>query len=143
MMDRFLALHTPEAKAYNHIQENSHWEADHHSLNEALIALCASYAAFSRYISGADLYLMPQTTVDLERILVRYAHDAIHNTIAQSRSPLERGGYSRVCNTAEKSIRSVLYANNNAIDLLRLHRQPKDVSVIEVCESPGRAVATK
>ena len=26
----------------------------------------------------------------------RYAYDAIHNTIAKSRSQLERGGYSRV-----------------------------------------------
>lgn len=99
--------------------ENTHWEEEHPSLNEMLIALCASYQALARYISGADIYLMPRSVADLESKLCvlclcftllrwcadtacctryrrRYAYDAIHNMIAQSKSPLERGGYSRV-----------------------------------------------
>lgn len=145
MMDRYYAPHTPEARAHSHIQENTHWEADQHSLNETLIALSASYQALSRYIGGDDIYLMPRSTSELESKLRRYAYDAIHNMIAQSKSPLERGGYSRVCNAAEQSIRSVLSTNNNAADLLALHRRStgSDEPHMEFEESPGRVVVTK
>ena len=47
-------------------RENANWEADQSSLNEALIALCASYTALARYISGADIYLMPRSFNELE-----------------------------------------------------------------------------
>lgn len=87
--------------------------------------------------------------------------------IAQSKTPLERGGYSRVsqipplqcklatlmqadaflqvCNAAEQSIRSVLSTNNNAADLLALHRRStgSDEPHMEFEESPGRIVVTK
>ena len=66
-------------------------------LDETLLASCASYKAFERYVSGQDLLLLPRSPKELESILRRYAHDAIHNTIAQARGgPLRTGGYSRV-----------------------------------------------
>jgi hypothetical protein len=96
--------------------ENSFtWHTDHPSVDESLIAGCASYRAFDRYLSGNDLFLLPRTRTELESILYvtaalpsppprpnilhirrRYAYDAIHNAIASSRSPLQTGGYSRV-----------------------------------------------
>ncbi|KAI5124973.1 hypothetical protein M0805_007399 [Coniferiporia weirii] len=143
-MDRYYAPNTPEAMAHSRIKENINWEEDHHSLNETLIALCASYQALSRYISGADIYLMPRSVPELESKLKRYAYDAIHNMIAQSKTPLERGGYSRVCVIAERSIRSVLLTNNNAADLLNMHRRPSGTkSSVDAEGSPSRAVATK
>ncbi|KAH8118272.1 hypothetical protein DFH11DRAFT_660175 [Phellopilus nigrolimitatus] len=126
MMDRYYAPNTPEARAHNHIEENSNWEEEQASLNETLIALGASYKALARYISGDDIYLMPRSIPELESKLKRYAYDAIHNTISQSRAPLERGGYSRVCFIAEQSIRSVLLTDNNGMDLLNMHRRPSE-----------------
>ncbi|TFK55715.1 hypothetical protein OE88DRAFT_1652148 [Heliocybe sulcata] len=125
MMDRFLAPHTPEALAHNHLTENwFSWDTDHPSLNETLIAGCASYAALSRYLSGADLFLLPRSRSELERILRRYSYDAIHNTIAKARSTLESGGYSRICHLAENSIAQVLDSGDNVETLLRLHSAP-------------------
>ncbi|THH11705.1 hypothetical protein EW145_g446 [Phellinidium pouzarii] len=142
LMDRYYAPNTPEARAHSRINENIHWEDEHHSLNETLIALCASYQALSRYISGADIYLMPRSQQELESKLKRYAYDAIHNMIAQSKSPMERGGYSRVCHMAEQSIRSVLSTDSNTTDLLNMHRRHDELkSPVE--GSPGRTVATK
>jgi hypothetical protein len=99
--------------------ENSFtWHTDQSSVDESLIAGCASYRAFDRYLSGNDIFLLPRTRSELESILYvtslffflrfpprgltlfhirrRYAYDAIHNAIASSRSPLQTGGYSRV-----------------------------------------------
>ncbi|KAK2466219.1 hypothetical protein APHAL10511_001861 [Amanita phalloides] len=69
-MDRFLAPHTPEALAHFHLTENwPNWNLDHPSIDEDLIAGCASYRAFDRYLSGADLFLPPRTRTELESIL--------------------------------------------------------------------------
>ncbi|KAI0722939.1 hypothetical protein C8Q76DRAFT_721036 [Earliella scabrosa] len=122
-MDRFLAPQSPEALAHNHLTENWFtWDQDHPSLDETLTSGCATYEAFKRYLGGADLYLVPQSRTELESVLRRYAYDAIHNTIAKSRSQLERGGYSRMCHLVEASIRKVLNENDNAAILLDLHR---------------------
>lgn len=43
-------------------------------MNETLIALCASYAAFARYIDGADIYLMPRSIIELESMLYAYIY---------------------------------------------------------------------
>ena len=132
-MDKLLAPHTAEATAHNHItyviliaflfnphisffsQNSFTWHTDQPSVDESLIAGCASYRAFERYLSGNDLFLLPRTCAELESILSvfiifinksdnkcnaifrrRYAYDGIHNAIASSRSPLQTGGYSRV-----------------------------------------------
>lgn len=122
-MDKFLAPHTPEATAHNHLTENAHsWDVDHPNTNEALVARCSAYRAFERYLTGADIFLHPRNRPDLESILKRYSYDAIHNTIAKSRSTLQRGGYSRVCHLAEQSIRNVLNTGDNTSFLLALHR---------------------
>ncbi|CCM02493.1 uncharacterized protein FIBRA_04594 [Fibroporia radiculosa] len=121
-MDRFLAPHSPEAMAHSHLNENwFSWDTDHPSLNETLISGCATYEAFKRYLSGSDLYLRPRSRTELESILRRYAYDTVHNTIAKARSPLERGGYSRICHLAEESIRRVLNENDNVAHLLDVH----------------------
>ncbi|KAF4574592.1 hypothetical protein EYR36_005940 [Pleurotus pulmonarius] len=121
-MDQYLAPHTQEAKAHIHLSENWFgWDVEHPSLDETLVAGCASYRAFNRYLSGADLFILPRTRTELESILRRYAVDAIHNTISVSRSPLQPGGYSRVCHLAEDSIRAVLNTGDNVGSLLALH----------------------
>ncbi|KAG9219377.1 hypothetical protein CCMSSC00406_0001787 [Pleurotus cornucopiae] len=121
-MDQYLAPHTQEAKAHFHLSENWFgWDVEHPSLDETLVAGCASYRAFNRYLSGADLFILPRTRTELESILRRYAVDAIHNTISVSRSPLQPGGYSRVCHLAEDSIRAVLNTGDNVGSLLALH----------------------
>jgi hypothetical protein len=87
-MDKFLAPHTPEATAHTQLRyvlqpflpaacldiyfdsENwFSWDSDHPSINETLVAGCASYRAFERYLSGADLFLHPRTRTELESIL--------------------------------------------------------------------------
>ncbi|KAF8559533.1 hypothetical protein OG21DRAFT_1480301 [Imleria badia] len=138
-MDRFLAPHTSEAIAHSHLTENWFtWDQDHPAFDETLVAGCASYQAFNRYLSGSDLFIIPRSRSELESVLRRYAYDSIHNVIAISRRPLQRGGYSRVsrdthrssivllpapqtCMLAEKSIRDVLNTNDNAEVLLALH----------------------
>jgi hypothetical protein len=42
---------------------------EHLSLKETLIAGCASYQAIDRYLSGADLLVIPESRKQLERIL--------------------------------------------------------------------------
>lgn len=141
-MDRFYSQNTPEYRAHARIRDDALWECEQSSFNETLIALGAAYQALARYIGGADIYLMPRSAAELESKLRRYVYDAVHNTIAQSKSPLEVGGYSRVLSIAEQSIRSVLTTGSNTQDLLNLHtrraerRQPME-------DTPGRAVATK
>ncbi|KAG2349964.1 hypothetical protein BDR05DRAFT_955809 [Suillus weaverae] len=121
-MDRFFAPNTSEALAHTHLTENWFtWDQDHPSFNETLVAGCASYQAFTRYLSGSDLFIVPRSHRELEGVLRRYAYDSIHNAIAVSRQTLQRGGYSRTCSLAEKSIRDVLNTNDNATVLLNLH----------------------
>ncbi|KAJ2931585.1 hypothetical protein H1R20_g5384, partial [Candolleomyces eurysporus] len=143
MMDRLLGPHTHEANAHNHFVENWwNWHTDHPHLDEALLSGCASYRAFERYLSGNDLYLLPRNKHDLERILRRYAHDAIHNAISQSRSPLQTGGYSRICHDAEQSIGDVLKTGNNVQILLALHRPNNGASAIKASPTGHGAIAT-
>ena len=57
-----------------HIDEPSsenwpNWHQDHPTIDETLIARCASYRAFDRYLAGADLLLPPRTRPELESIL--------------------------------------------------------------------------
>ncbi|KAF9451736.1 hypothetical protein P691DRAFT_698762 [Macrolepiota fuliginosa MF-IS2] len=139
-MDRILSPHSPEATAHNHLQENwFSWDLD--SINESLVSNCASYAAFDRYISGTDLYILPRNQAELESILKRYSYDAIHNAIAKSRSALQPGGYSRVCVLAEKSIRDILNSGDNVNFLLGLHRHDSQNSPNDC--SPTRPISTQ
>ncbi|KAG2368481.1 hypothetical protein BDR07DRAFT_1324806 [Suillus spraguei] len=133
-MDRFLAPNTSEALAHTHLTENWFtWDQDHPSFNETLVAGCASYQAFNRYLSGSDLFIVPRSRRELEGVLRRYAYDSIHNAIAVSRQTLQRGGYSRTCSLAEKSIRDVLNTNDNATVLLNLHApQPETFTGTDV-----------
>ncbi|KAF9462659.1 hypothetical protein BDZ94DRAFT_1260932 [Collybia nuda] len=142
-MDKFLAPHTPEATAHTQLSDNwFSWDSDHPSVNETLVAGCASYRAFERYLSGADLFLHPRTRTELESILKRYSYDTIHNTIAKSRSTLQPGGYSRVCHLAEKSIRDVLNTADNVTYLLALHNPQTNHEVNGRPTSP-RSIKTK
>ncbi|EAU84805.2 hypothetical protein CC1G_00324 [Coprinopsis cinerea okayama7 len=146
MIDRLLAPGTHEANAHNHFVENwFNWHTDHPSMDEALLSGCASYRAFERYLSGQDLFLLPRSKVELESILRRYAYDAIHNAIAQSRSALQTGGYSRICYQAEKSIREVLKNDTNVQVLLALHRPSSGPVVASETNTPlptaGTAIA--
>ncbi|KAF8165336.1 hypothetical protein B0H34DRAFT_234252 [Crassisporium funariophilum] len=142
-MDKLLAPHTPEATAHNHLIENwPSWHTDQPSVDESLISGCASYRAFDRYLSGKDLFLLPRTRAELESILRRYSYDAIHNAIASSRSPLQTGGYSRVCHLAEKSIRAVLNTSDNVNILLALHRPTGNAVTHEVDELTTRPITT-
>ncbi|KAF5369915.1 hypothetical protein D9758_001031 [Tetrapyrgos nigripes] len=121
-MERFLASHSPEAVAHSQFCENYFgWDVDHSSFDEALVAGCASYRAIDRYLSGADLFILPRNRSELESILRRYCYDAIHNAISRSKATLETGGYSRVCHLAEESISQVLNTGDNTSVLLSLH----------------------
>jgi len=136
-MDHFLAPSTPEALAHNHLTENFFtWDTEHPSMDETLLAGCASYQAFNRYLGGTDIFLLPRSRSELESILRRYSYDAIHNAIAKSRSTLERGGYSRACNLAEKSIEDVLNRSDNVEILLALHHRPAEADVQDMPLSP-------
>lgn len=87
-MDRLLAPHSPEAAAHNHITYVSFiafyspsanlfffsenyldWHTDQPSVDESLVAGCASYRAFDRYLGGNDLFLLPRTRSELESVL--------------------------------------------------------------------------
>jgi hypothetical protein len=87
-MDRFLAPHSPEAQAHSlvtfvlismlnpnkqliffHSESTVSWDMEHPSLNETLIAGCASYQALSRYLTGADLVFFPRTRKELQNVL--------------------------------------------------------------------------
>ncbi|KAF8897543.1 hypothetical protein BD779DRAFT_1491426 [Infundibulicybe gibba] len=142
-MDKFFAPHTPEAAAHSHLTENwFSWDADHPSIDETLLAGCASYRAFDRFLSGADLFLRPRSRSELESILKRYSYDAIHNAIARSRSTLHPGGYSRVCHLAENSIRDVLNTGDNVNTLLALHCPPTDIGPHDAEECPVWSIKT-
>jgi len=136
-MDHFLAPSTPEALAHSYLTENLfYWDVNHPSMDETLLAGCASYEAFNRYLAGTDLFLLPRSRRELESILRRHSYDAIHNAIAKSRSTLERGGYSRACGLAEKSIKDVLNTGDNAETLLALHLPPVQADHQDMCLSP-------
>ncbi|KAJ6539358.1 hypothetical protein B0H19DRAFT_1178631 [Mycena capillaripes] len=96
-ISKFLSPHSPEARAHIHATENDiDWDANGPTIDETVVAHCASYRSFERYLSGEHLFILPQTRRELESILRRYSTDAIHNAIAKSRGTLEPGGYSRV-----------------------------------------------
>ncbi|TFL06003.1 hypothetical protein BDV98DRAFT_561022 [Pterulicium gracile] len=121
-MDYYFPSSSPEAVAHSHFIENGFdWDTTHQHLDEAFVSSCAAYQAFSRYISGADLYIPPRNRPELERILKRYTYDAIHNTIAKARAQVLPGGYSRMCERAEISIKNVLNKTNNDHNLVVLH----------------------
>lgn len=46
------------------------WDTEHPSMDETLIAGCASYQAFSRYLTGTDLFLLPRSRSELESVLL-------------------------------------------------------------------------
>ena len=93
------------------------WDIEHPALDETLIAGCAAYKAFARFLSGKDLFILPRTRNELASVLYvsqfiasavrhltndlyvcrqRYAKDSIHNTISGARNALQPGGYTRV-----------------------------------------------
>ncbi|KAG1806798.1 uncharacterized protein HD556DRAFT_1324129 [Suillus plorans] len=122
-MDNFLAPHSTEAMAHSKLSEDwLDWDISRPSFDESLVAHCASYHAFDRYLSGEDLFIPPRFPSELERVLRRHAYDSIHNSISRSRQTLKAGGYSRTCHFAEQSIRSVLNTEDNARILLAWHR---------------------
>ncbi|KZP17263.1 hypothetical protein FIBSPDRAFT_865124, partial [Athelia psychrophila] len=97
---------------------------------------------FSRYLTGTDLFLLPRSRSELESVLRRYSYDSIHNAIAASRSTLARGGYSRVCHLAEKSITNVLNKGDNASTLVYLHQFPLKREVHEMYHCAPRPIAS-
>ncbi|KAG2077406.1 hypothetical protein BDR04DRAFT_972326, partial [Suillus decipiens] len=122
-MDDFLAPHSTEAVAHSRLSEDwLDWDISGPSFDESLVAHCASYHAFDRYLSGEDLFIPPRFPSELEQVLRRHAYDSIHNAISRSRQTLKTGGYSRTCHLAEQSIRSVLDTGDNARRLLAWHR---------------------
>ncbi|KAJ7228656.1 hypothetical protein GGX14DRAFT_346230 [Mycena pura] len=119
---KFLAPHSAEARAHTHAQENGlDWGTADPTIDETLLAHCASYRSFERYLSGEHLFILPRERRELESILRRYSTDAIHNAIAKSRCALQPGGYSRVCQLAADSIQAVLNTADNVAYLLALH----------------------
>ncbi|KAJ7180096.1 hypothetical protein C8R43DRAFT_971654 [Mycena crocata] len=138
-INKFLSPHSAEARAHTHVAENgTDWEP---SIDETVLAHCASYRSFERYLAGKhEIFILPGTKWELERILRRYSTDAIHNAIAKSRSTLEAGGYSRVCHLAINSIQEVLNTGDNVAYLLALHAPAKDNASRE--EGPTPSIPT-
>ena len=87
-MDRFLAPTSPEAIAHDHLtyaeificpsdwvanascSENwVSWDIEHPAIDETLIAGCAAYKAFDRFLSGKDLFILPRTRNELANVL--------------------------------------------------------------------------
>ncbi|KAJ6515884.1 hypothetical protein C8R45DRAFT_957954 [Mycena sanguinolenta] len=142
-IDKFLAPHSPQARAHFHATENGmDWDisAIGARVEETIVAHCAAYRSFERYLSGEHIFIFPTTRRELESILRRYSTDAIHNAIAKSRGTLEPGGYSRLCHLAIDSIDEVLNTGDNVAYLLALHA-PKDSSPRRE-ESPTRPIRT-
>ncbi|KAF8195879.1 hypothetical protein K438DRAFT_1673787 [Mycena galopus ATCC 62051] len=125
-IDKFLAPHSPQARAHFHATENGmDWDVSGPTIDETIVAHTAVYRSFERYLSGEHIFILPQTRRELESILRRYSTDAIHNAIAKSRGTLEAGGYSRLCHLAVDSIEEVLNTGDNVTYLLALHA-PKE-----------------
>ncbi|KAJ7047362.1 hypothetical protein C8F04DRAFT_1226443 [Mycena alexandri] len=117
-INNLLSPHSAEARAHA-TEYGTDWDSS--ALDETVVALCASYRSFERYLSGEHLFILPRTRRELESILRRYSTDAIHNAIAKSRGTLAAGGYSRVCHLAVNSIEEVLNTGDNVNYLLALH----------------------
>ncbi|KAE9410535.1 hypothetical protein BT96DRAFT_805768, partial [Gymnopus androsaceus JB14] len=111
-------------------------------VDEALVALYASYTALNRYLIGHNLFILPSRVSELESVLRRYAYDSIHSNLSQCRSTLKTGGYSRVCHLAENSIRAVLKTGDNASILLSLHRRPSNANNHERNDCPTQRIKT-
>lgn len=143
-MDRFLAPSSPEAIAHNHLTENwISWDIEHPALDETLIAGCAAYKAFARFLSGKDLFILPRSRDELASVLHRYAKDSIHNTISGARNALQPGGYTRVIQLARMSVLKVLDTDDNTSVLLSLHVQAADYSSMTGIPQPsGRPIAS-
>ena len=45
------------------------WDIEHPALDETLIAGCAVYKAFDRFLSGKDLFILPRTRDELASVL--------------------------------------------------------------------------
>ena len=45
------------------------WDIEHPALDETLIAGCAVYKAFDRFLSGKDLFILPRTRNELASVL--------------------------------------------------------------------------
>ncbi|KAJ7179125.1 hypothetical protein C8R46DRAFT_1211730 [Mycena filopes] len=144
-ISNLLAPHSAEARAHSHATENdTDWDATASSpttTDETVVALCASYRSFERYLSGEHLFIPPRTRRELESILRRYSTDAIHNAIAKSRRTLAPGGYSRLCHLAVDSIDAVLNTGDNCTYLLALHA-PKDSESTPHEQESMRSTAT-
>jgi len=143
-MDRFLAPSSPEAIAHDHLTENwISWDIEHPALDETLIAGCAAYKAFARFLSGKDLFILPTTRDELASVLQRYAKDSIHNTISGARNALQPGGYTRVIQLSRRSIQRVLDTDDNTSVLLSLHVNATDyASMSGLQQSSGRPIAS-
>ncbi|KAJ7276412.1 hypothetical protein B0H12DRAFT_1227549 [Mycena haematopus] len=142
-IDKFLAPHSPQARAHFHATENGmDWDisAIGARVEETVVAHCAAYRSFERYLSGEHIFILPQTRRELESILRRYSTDAIHNALAKSRGTLEPGGYSRMCHLASDSIEEVLNTEDNVAYLLALHAPTEAPTRKE--ESPTRSITT-
>jgi hypothetical protein len=84
-MDYFLAPHSKEAVAHSRLRyatmphlktqvdspsENwLDWDINNQSFDEFLVAHCASYHALDRYLSGEDIFILPLSSSELERVL--------------------------------------------------------------------------
>ncbi|KAJ7781229.1 hypothetical protein B0H16DRAFT_611800 [Mycena metata] len=138
-INNLLPQNSAEARAADHTTEHgTDWNAN--ALDETVVALCASYRSFERYLSGEHLFILPRTRRELESILRRYSTDAIHNAIAKSRGTLAAGGYSRVCHLAVNSIEEVLNTGDNVNYLLALHTPSESSTPHE--QDPMRSTAT-
>jgi len=45
------------------------WDIEHPALDETLIAGCAAYKAFARFLGGKDLFILPRTRDELASVL--------------------------------------------------------------------------
>ena len=45
------------------------WDIEHPALDETLIAGCAAYKAFARFLAGKDLFILPRTRDELASVL--------------------------------------------------------------------------
>jgi len=141
-LNRFYAPTSPEATSFNRIETDHFWDTEHGSLIEQLMGFCASYMAVKRFISGQDLYIAPRNRKELFNTLRSYSFDALHNLISHSRTALETGGYSRVCEIALNSVSTRLTIDENTSYLLALHKPHTDGNSQFEVGSPPRFLRT-
>ena len=101
-MDRFFGPHSTEAIAYNSLtcatlsfcgalnltfsSENGlTWDSDH-SVDEGLLAGCVAYQALNRFLTGADLFILPRSRTELDSIL--YASHCRRRRSQRSSQPI-------------------------------------------------------